>query len=150
MQKKSIRAAPDGHNIGVIKMATTLTLRLYRNEYNSNFVRQIENNCIDGLTAVDGNNDVVFIQGDITLLEQLQGLMYTDDENTIQAVFPSFRPIAEIEANIDSEYEIAFLQLQGHLLSAINAAKNTTFKLHTNKRYETLYKCFELMNDRNK
>ena len=32
-------------------MATTLTLRLYRAEYSEDFTAQIENGCIDGLTA---------------------------------------------------------------------------------------------------
>lgn len=130
-------------------MATTLTLRLYRAEYSENLVSQIEYGCIDGLTAVDGNDNVVYVQGTAENLEKLMSLMYVYDAALIQDVFPSYKSIEEIEAEIDNAYELAFIDLQKQLLRMYRAKDGSNYLIANNDRYNRLYQAWKVLDELN-
>jgi len=76
-----------------------LTHRLYINEYNEEFVRQLSNNKITGLYCTDeSTNTVLSIVGTAEDLRKLAGLMYADIDE-IKAAFPSFMTAADAEAD---------------------------------------------------
>ena len=71
-------------------MEKTFSHRLYINEYNEEFVRQLSNNKIEGLYTTDeSTNDVLVIEGTAENLRKLASLMYADT-TAIKAEFPSF------------------------------------------------------------
>lgn len=64
--------------------------RLFVNEYNEEFVRQLINNKIDGLFCTDeSTEDVLVITGTLENLDKLAGLMYRGVDE-IKAAFPDF------------------------------------------------------------
>ena len=127
-------------------MATNFELRVYRNEYNEDFLKQIECGRIEGLTAIDGNETVVLVQGEYSELEKLMSLCFVFDPEMIQDVFPSYRTVAEIDEMIDAESEKAFLEIQQHLCNMINAARDTNYKVRDNARFNALYEAWEIIN----
>lgn len=69
----------------------TMTHRLYKDEYNAEFLYQIEHGQIEGLMATDESSDkVLVIAGSLEDLQKLASLMYEDNAEKIQEVFPSF------------------------------------------------------------
>ena len=75
------------------------THRLYINEYNEEFVKQLSWNKIDGLFCTDESTDkVLAVVGTAEDLRKLAGLMFAD-ENEIKAAFPSFVTKDDAEAD---------------------------------------------------
>lgn len=67
-----------------------LTHRLYIDEYNAEFVRQIINGQIDGIFCTDESTDkILVITGSLENLTKISSLMYRDEAD-IKAAFPSF------------------------------------------------------------
>jgi hypothetical protein len=130
-------------------MATTFTLGLYRAEYSEDFTAQIENGCIDGLTAVDGNDNVIYVEGTAENLEKLMSLMYVYDAALIQDVFPSYKSTEEIEAEIDNAYELAFFEVQKQLIRMYGAKDGSNYLIANNDRYNKLYEAWKVLNDLN-
>ena len=127
-------------------MNTNFELRVYRDEYNADFVKQIECGRIEGLTAVDGNESVVFVRGTYEDLDKLMPLCFVFDPEMIQDVFPTYRTVAEIDEMIDAESELAFQEIQKHLCNMINAARDTNYKVRDNARFNALYEAWEVIN----
>lgn len=76
-----------------------LTHRLYINEYNEEFVKQLSWNKIDGLFCTDESTDsVLAIVGTAEDLRKLAGLMFADAD-AIKAAFPSFMTADDAEAD---------------------------------------------------
>ena len=68
-----------------------MTYRLYKDEFSSEFVYQLENDRIEGLMATDESSEkVLVISGDVETLEKLGGIMFVNDEQKIKKVFPSY------------------------------------------------------------
>lgn len=130
-------------------MATKFSLRLYRNEYSEDLVSQIEYGCIEGLTAVDGNDTIVYIEGTQEDLEKLMGLMYVYDATLIQDVFPSYKSTEEIEAEINNAYELAFFEVQKQLIRMYRAKDGSNYLIAKNDRYNKLYEAWKVLNDLN-
>jgi hypothetical protein len=130
-------------------MATNFSLRLYRNEYSNDFVSQLEYGCIEGLTAVDGNDNVVYVEGSNEDLEKLMSLMYVYDASLIQDVFPSYKSTEEIEAEIDNAYELAFFEVQKQLIRMYRAKDGSIYSIANNDRYNKLYEAWKVLNDLN-
>ena len=68
-----------------------MTHRLYKDEYNSELLYQLENDLIEGLMATDESTEkVLVIAGSLENLQKLASLMYENDAQKIKSVFPSF------------------------------------------------------------
>lgn len=72
-------------------MATTFTLKLYKDEFNSELLFQIKRNVITGIKATGfENKKVMEVEGTAQDLEKFGFVMYCNDEQKIKSVFPSY------------------------------------------------------------
>ena len=98
----------------------TLKHRLYVNEYNEEFVRQLQNNKIDGLFCTDESTlDVLVIVGTLENLDKLAGLMYRSAEE-IKAVFPDFLTAEDYNNDMCKMHEVVFGTIREQLLKMWN------------------------------
>lgn len=125
-------------------MATTMTHRLYINEYNQFFVNQISNNKIEGLYCTDESTDkVLVISGEVEALQTLAGLMYTDDFAVIKKAFPSFKTQEEMEQEIKELYIRIKRTLCDELITITNKYEGTGLYLYEDEKY-TMMRDFAL------
>ena len=100
--------------------AQKFTHRLYINEYNEEFVRQLINNKIDGLFCTDeSTNDVLVISGTLENLDKLAGLMYRGTEE-IKAAPPDFLTVDDYNRDICELHKVVFGTIREQLLKVWN------------------------------
>lgn len=104
-----------------------MTHRLYKDEYNEEFVYQIINNRIDGLipTGEEGEK-VIIVAGSEEHLQKLGGLMYAKPEQ-IKAVFPSFVTEKDYKDTWKRAFCDAFEAVRTELLDAIKKTDETGY-----------------------
>lgn len=72
-------------------MATTFTLNLYKDEFNSEFLFQIKRGVIAGVkTTGFETSKVLQVEGTEEDLDKVGYVIFCDDEQKIKSVFPSF------------------------------------------------------------
>ena len=105
--------------------------RLYVNEYDSEFVRQLINNKIDGLFCTDeSTNDVLVIVGTLENLDKLSGLMYRSAEE-IKAVFPDFLTADDYNRDVCQMHEIVMGTIRNELAKLATKYNGTAVEFQT-------------------
>lgn len=118
-----------------------MTHRVYIDEYNKEFIHQLSNNNIEGLTATDeSTNKVIVISGEMEDLQKVCSLMYVEDENKIKEVFPSFQTIEDVERMAREEASKVYDSVRDSLLTLINNASHRSgLDLYRNEDYKILH-----------
>lgn len=79
------------HTLTHTIMTTMFTLNLYKDEFNAEFLYQINRGVIEGIkTTGFENSKVIKVEGTAEDLERLGEVIFCDDEEKIKSVFPSF------------------------------------------------------------
>ena len=95
-----------------------MTHRLYKDEYNAEFLYQLEHDQIDGLMATDESTEkVLVICGTLEDLQKLSSLMYENDEQKIKSVFPSFITKADLEKGLQLKPIIRIVHITAGLVT---------------------------------
>lgn len=103
-----------------------MTLRVYRDEYEASFLKQIEAGEIDGLSAIkeESTEKVLMVEGSMRDLTSLQCLMYRDEE-AIKKLFSSY---ITTEQQLKKEKDMmvdAIRTMRDRLLSILALEKQT-------------------------
>lgn len=92
--------------------------RAYKNEYNEEFLRQIINGRIKGLSATgEESENVIIIAGELDVLQKFAGLMYATPEE-IKAVFPEFLTEKDVQNIWKKAYSDVFENLRQVIIEA--------------------------------
>lgn len=119
-------------------MATTFTHRLYKDEYNAEFIYQLEKDNIVGLMATDESTEkVLVIAGELEQLQKLGEIMYCNDEKKIKSVFPSFVTKADQERREKEIFMQTFNGLRDNLCRMIEMSQTTHHR--NTKEHDMLY-----------
>lgn len=95
-----------------------MTHRAYKEEYNEEFLRQIINGRINGLTITGEESEkVIVIAGELENLQKFSGLMYAEPEK-IKAVFPDFLTEEDVDAIWKKAYSQAYEALRQAIVEA--------------------------------
>lgn len=95
-----------------------MTHRLYKDEYNGEFLRQLVRNRIPGLVATGEESEkVMIVEGEVEDLRKLSSLMYANPTQ-IKAVFPDFVTEEEYKLNWDKAYSNAFEAVRKEIVHA--------------------------------
>ena len=106
----------------------TMTHRLYKDEYNAEFLYQIEHGQIEGLIATDESSDkVLVIAGTLEDLQKLASLMYENDAEKIQEVFPSFITREEQNREQVKAFYAMYNELRDKMLQLYNKSEKTRY-----------------------
>ena len=106
-----------------------MTYRLYKDEFSSEFVYQLEKDQIEGLMATDESTErVLVISGDVETLEKLGEIMFVNDEQKIKSVFPSFITKEDQEQNQKEIFSKMRTDLMNNLCKMINLSNKTHHK----------------------
>ena len=106
----------------------TMTHRLYKDEYNAEFLYQIEHGQIEGLMATDESSDkVLVIEGTLEDLQKLASLMYEDNAEKIQEVFPSFITREEQNREQVRAFYAMYNELRDKMLQLYNKSEKTRY-----------------------
>ena len=106
----------------------TMTHRLYKDEYNAEFLYQIEHGQIEGLIATDESSDkVLVIAGTLEDLQKLASLMYENDAEKIQEVFPSFITRDEQNEEQVKAFYAIYNELRDRMLQLAMKSQNTRY-----------------------
>lgn len=106
----------------------TMTHRLYKDEYNAEFLYQIEHGQIEGLIATDESLDkVLVIAGTLDNLQKLSSLMYENDAEKIQEVFPSFITRDEQNREQVKAFYAMYNELRDKMLQLYSKSQNTRY-----------------------
>ena len=106
----------------------TMTHRLYKDEYNAEFLYQIEHGQIEGLIATDESSDkVLVIAGTLEDLQKLASLMYENDAEKIQEVFPSFITRDEQNEEQVKAFYAMYNELRDKMLQLYSKSQNTRY-----------------------
>lgn len=106
----------------------TMTHRLYKDEYNAEFLYQIEHGQIEGLMATDESSDkVLVIAGTLEDLQKLASLMYEDNAEKIQEVFPSFITREEQNREQVRAFYAMYNELRDKMLQLYNKSEKTRY-----------------------
>lgn len=104
-----------------------MTHRAYKNEYNEEFLRQIINGRIKGLTITGEETEkVVIIAGELEDLQKFAGLMYATPEQ-IKAVFPDFLTAEEFDKIWKAAVSKAREAVRKAIVEAISAEDGTGY-----------------------
>ena len=110
-------------------MKSRMTYRLYKDEFSSEFVYQLEKDQIEGLMATDESTErVLVISGDVETLEKLGEIMFVNDEQKIKSVFPSFITKEDQEQNQKEIFSKMRTDLMNNLCKMINLSNKTHHK----------------------
>ena len=133
------------NNLIFITMNTTMTYRLYKDEYNSELLYQLENDLIEGLMATDESTEkVLVISGTLEDLQKLASLMYENDAQKIKSVFPTFVTQEDQERMQKDLFMQAFNELRDNLCKMIDVSKRTHNK--DTKEFDLMYDmCVQMM-----
>ena len=124
----------------------TFTHRLYKDEFNAEFIYQLEKGNITGLLATDESSEkVLVICGELETLQKLGEIMYVDNPEKIQEVFPSFVTKEDSDRRQKELFYQTYDQLRDNLCRIINMANSTRYD--NTKEYDLMYKMFREMND---
>lgn len=124
----------------------TFTHRLYKDEFNAEFIYQLEKGNITGLLATDESSEkVLVICGELDQLQKLGEIMYCDSHEKIQEVFPSFVTKEDSDRRQKELFYQTFDQLRNNLIRIINMADTTRYE--NTKEYDMMYEAFCKMND---
>jgi hypothetical protein len=121
--------------------------RLYKDEFNEEFIYQLEKGNIDGLMATDESSEkVLVIVGKLADLEKLGHIMYCDDQEKIKATFPSF--ITEQDFK-DEQREVAerlYNMMLSEMARLATKSLNVTYRISQEYRitYDAYCKMREL------
>ena len=128
---------------------TTFTHRLYKDEFNTEFIYQLEKGNITGLLATDESSEkVLVIVGELENLEKLGHIMYCDDQEKIKSVFPSFVTQDDLQRRTKELFIQTYEQLRNNLCRIITMSNTTTYG-STKERdlmYEAFCKMDQIMN----
>ena len=106
----------------------TMTHRLYKDEYNAEFLYQIEHGQIEGLIATDESSDkVLVIAGTLEDLQKLASLMYENDAEKIQEVFPSFITREDQNREQVKAFYAMYNELRDKMLQLYNKSEKTRY-----------------------
>lgn len=123
-----------------------MTYRLYKDEFSSEFVYQLENDRIEGLMATDESSEkVLVISGDIETLEKLGDIMFVNDEQKIKKVFPSYVTKEESDNYQKQIFDYMLSDLRNNLCRMTLFTKGTHCK--DTKEYDLMYEMFCKMDD---
>lgn len=112
-----------------------MTHRLYKEEYNAEFINQIIVGRINGLTATGEETEkVVIIEGEAAALRKLASLMYAEPAE-IKAVFPQFMTAEEYAFSWESAYCKAFEAFRNEMVIAARKTHGTGYDI-TNIEHE--------------
>ena len=115
-----------------------MTHRLYKDEYNAEFLYQLEHDQIDGLMATDESTEkVLVICGTLEDLQKLSSLMYENDEQKIKSVFPSFITKEDQERAEKQTFNQVYNELRDNLCKMIGMAHKTHHK--STKEFDMMY-----------
>ena len=115
-----------------------MTHRLYKDEYNAEFLYQLEHDQIDGLMATDESTEkVLVICGTLEDLQKLSSLMYENDDQKIKSVFPSFITKEDQERAEKQTFNKAYNELRDNLCKMIGMAHKTHHK--STKEFDMMY-----------
>jgi hypothetical protein len=120
---------------------TIFSHRLYKDEFNAEFVYQLEKGNIEGLTATDESSEkVLVIVGKLADLEKLGHIMYCNDEAKIKATFPSFVTEQEFK---DEQREVAE-RLYNTMLTEMAklATKSLNVRHRSSQEYRIMYDAY--------
>lgn len=124
----------------------TFTHRLYKDEFNAEFIYQLEKGNITGLLATDESSEkVLVIVGELENLEKLGHIMYCDDQEKIKSVFPSFVTKEDSDRRQKELFYQTYDQLRNNLIRIINMADTTRYE--NTKEYGLMYEMYCKMND---
>ena len=124
----------------------TFTHRLYKNEYNAEFIYQLEKGNITGLLATDESSEkVLVVCGELETLQKLGEIMYVDNPEKIQEVFPSFVTKEDSDRRQKELFYQTYDQLRNNLIRIINMADTTRYE--NTKEYDMMYEMYYKMND---
>ena len=127
-------------------MKSKMTYRLYKDEFSSEFVYQLENDRIEGLMATDESSEkVLVISGDVETLEKLGDIMFVNDEQKIKKVFPSYVTKEESDNYQKQIFDYMLSDLRNNLCRMTLFTKGTHCK--DTKEYDLMYEMFCKMDD---
>ena len=125
-------------------MNTTMTHRLYKNEYNAELLYQLENDLIEGLMATDESTEkVLVVAGSLENLQKLASLMYENDAQKIKSVFPTFVTQEDQDKMAKEVFSKAYNELRDNLCRIISVAQKTHNK--DTKEFNLMYDMFVQM-----
>lgn len=124
----------------------TFTHRLYKDEFNAEFIYQLEKGNITGLLATDESSEkVLVICGELDQLQKLGEIMYCDSHEKIQEVFPSFVTKEDSDRRQKELFYQTFDQLRSNLCRIINMTNTTSYQ--DTKELNLMYEMLRQMND---
>ena len=124
----------------------TFTHRVYKDEYNAEFIYQLEKGNITGLLATDESSEkVLVVCGELETLQKLGEIMYVDNPEKIQEVFPSFVTKEDSDRRQKELFYQTYDQLRDNLCRIINMTKTTSYQ--DTKEFNLMYEMFCQMND---
>ena len=131
-----------------LKIFTTMnkkmTHRLYKDEYNAEFLYQLEHDLIDGLMATDESTEkVLVVCGTLEDLQKLSSLMYENDAQKIKSVFPSFVTKEDQERQEKEVFNKAYNELRDNLCKLISISQRTHHK--TTKEFDMMHDVYVQM-----
>lgn len=119
----------------------TMTHRLYKDEYNAEFLYQLEHGQIVGLIATDESSDkVLVIEGTLEDLQKLASLMYTDDEKKIKDVFPSFVTRHDFEVAQKDTFERLYNEMLNEMCVLVNRSCRTRYE--DTKEFKVMFEAY--------
>lgn len=125
---------------------TTFTHRLYKDEFNAEFIYQLEKGNITGLLATDESSEkVLVICGELETLQKLGEIMYVNDPEKIQEVFPSFVTKEDSDRRQKELFYQTYDQLRNNLCRIINMANTTRYE--NTQEYDMMYEIYCKMTD---
>ena len=125
-------------------MNTTMTHRLYKDEYNAELLYQLENDLIEGLMATDESTEkVLVIAGSLESLQKLASLMYENDAQKIKSVFPTFVTQEDQERMQKDVFKNAYNELRDNLCKMIVISQKTHNK--NTKEFDLMYDMYVQM-----
>lgn len=123
-----------------------MTYRLYKDEFSSEFVYQLEHDQIEGLMATDESTEkVLVISGDVETLEKLGDIMFVNDEKKIKSVFPSFITKEDHEQTQKDFFSKMRTDLMNDLCKMINLSNKTHHK--DTEEYKLMREMFFMMDN---
>lgn len=129
-------------------MTTThFSHRLYKDEYNAEFIYQLEKDNITGLLATDESTEkVLVIVGALEDLQKLGEIMYVDDHNKIKEVFPSFVTKEDQERREKELFYQTYDSLRNNLCKIISMSNRNRYT--KTSEFELMYEMFCKMDDK--
>lgn len=123
-------------------MKATFTLRLYKDEFNSELLFQIKRNVIAGIKATGfETKKVMEVEGTAADLEKFGFVMYCNDENKIKSVFPTYIT----KEDYKNEERQVFAKVYDNLLHDLAKLAMMGCTHTTGKEFKILYDAMNAM-----